>query len=93
MHDTLQLITDLLEVVFAPLLAIELVWLWRRGLLDRARIKEMLANVSSLLFVIPAGALGVYLWARLFDAISAVHSPGPFRPTSARRFWRCCSPT
>ncbi len=70
MDDLLQTTIDLLEIVFLPILAIELIWLYRRRELGWPRIKEMLANTSSLLVVIPAGALGVALWFGLFTWIS-----------------------
>jgi len=66
----LQNLTDVLEVVFVPILLVELVWLWRRRQLSRSRVKEMLANASSLLIIIPAGALGLVLWFGLFEWIS-----------------------
>jgi len=69
-QDHLESITNLLEAVFVPILLAELAWLWRRGNLTRARVKEMLANASSLLVVIPAGALGVVLWLTVFGWIS-----------------------
>lgn len=72
MEDNLQGVIDVLEVVFVPILLIELVWLWRRKQMNRSRAKEMAANASSLLVVIPFGALGVYLWLGLFDWISGV---------------------
>lgn len=70
MEDTLRTIADVLEIVLVPILIFELVWLWRRRNLGWARIKEMLANASSLLFVIPAGALALVVWVRLFEWIS-----------------------
>ena len=70
MEANLQLITDILESVFVPILLVEFVWLWRKGWFTKARLKEMLTNVSSLLVVLPAGGLGLYLWFILFEAIS-----------------------
>ncbi len=67
----LESLTALLENLLFPILLVELVWLWRRGSLNRARVKEMLANVSSILILIPAGFLGVALWFTLFEAISS----------------------
>lgn len=66
----MQTTIDLLEILFVPILAIELVWLYRRRELGWPRIKEMLANASSLLVVIPAGALGIAVWFGLFTWIS-----------------------
>ncbi|MDW3177058.1 MAG: sterol desaturase family protein [Acidimicrobiia bacterium] len=70
MEDRIQQIIDVLEFAFVPILLIELVWLWRRADLSWGRVKEMLANTSSLLFVIPAGALGVAIWFALFERIA-----------------------
>ncbi|MEM7143261.1 MAG: sterol desaturase family protein [Actinomycetota bacterium] len=67
---TLQTITDLFEVLFVPILLIELVWLRRRGHLRWDRVKEMLANASSILFFVPAGIVGALVFVSLFDAIS-----------------------
>lgn len=72
MEDALQTATDLLEVVFVPILAIELIWLRRRRKLGWPRIKEMLANLSSLLFIIPAGVVGFVLWFALFEWVSGL---------------------
>jgi len=72
MEDRLQDITDILEIVIIPLLLVELAWLWRRSDLTWSRIKEMLANVSSLLFVIPGGALGLAIWFALFEWIERI---------------------
>lgn len=72
MEDRLQQITDILEFAFVPILLVELVWLWRRSDLTRARVKEMLANTSSLLFVIPGGALGIAVWFAVFEGITRV---------------------
>jgi len=70
MDDTLQAITDVLELLIAPILAFELVWLWHRSELTWTRVKEMLANLSSLLVIVPFGALGFTLWFWLFEWIS-----------------------
>jgi sterol desaturase/sphingolipid hydroxylase (fatty acid hydroxylase superfamily) len=72
MDDTLQLTADVLEVVIVPLLLIELLWLRRSGTLTWARVKEMLANISSLAFVVPAGIAGFVAGFALFEAISGV---------------------
>jgi sterol desaturase/sphingolipid hydroxylase (fatty acid hydroxylase superfamily) len=61
-----------LENVLFPLLAIELIWLWRRGDLSRARFKEMLANASSLLIILPAGFVGLALWFLFFEWIAGL---------------------
>jgi len=68
-ESNLEWIAELLENLLFPILVIEIVWLWRRGRLGRGRVKEMFANASSLLIVIPAGILGFVLWLRLFEAI------------------------
>jgi len=65
---TLGSVGALLENVIVPLLVLEVIWLWRKGNLNRSRIKEMLANASSLLVIIPAGAVGLALWYVLFEA-------------------------
>ncbi|MEM7093630.1 MAG: sterol desaturase family protein [Actinomycetota bacterium] len=70
MTDLLQAATDVFELLFVPILAVELIWLRRKGLLRWNRVKEMLANVSSLLFGIPASVLGVFAWLALFNWIS-----------------------
>ncbi len=67
MEQTLQSIADVLEVVLLPILAIELIWMRRRGYLRWPRVKEMLANASSLLVVIPAGVLGYVAYVALFE--------------------------
>jgi len=72
MDETLQAITEVLELLFVPILLIEIVWLWRRGDLHWPRIKEMLANVSSLLFVIPAAIVGLWAWIRLFNWVEGL---------------------
>jgi len=71
-ESNLESLAELLENLLFPILLIELVWLRRRGLLDRNRVKEMFANASSLLIVIPAGVLGFVLWLQLFEAQSSV---------------------
>jgi sterol desaturase/sphingolipid hydroxylase (fatty acid hydroxylase superfamily) len=67
---TIEQLTAVLENVLFPLLAIELIWLWRKGHLTKARLKEMAANISSLLLIIPAGIVGVVGWYLLFEAVS-----------------------
>ncbi len=66
-EDHLQRIINVLENAIVPILLIELVWLWRRRNLTWARIKEMFANASSLLIVLPMGALGLALWFWFFE--------------------------
>ncbi|MGH1489197.1 MAG: sterol desaturase family protein [Acidimicrobiales bacterium] len=61
-----------MENVIIPLLAIELVWLWRSGRLNKKRLKEMAANISSLIVIIPAGFIGLVLWYTIFEAIRSV---------------------
>lgn len=68
-ENTLESLTELLEALFIPILAIEIIWLWRRGNLKGPRIKEMAANASSVLVVVPAGIVGFVLWFSIFDAI------------------------
>lgn len=70
MENIVATLTSVLENVFVPLLLIELVWLHRRGNLDRSRVKEMFANASSLLFVIPAAIMGVAAWLVVFDFVA-----------------------
>ncbi|MEM7322298.1 MAG: sterol desaturase family protein [Actinomycetota bacterium] len=70
MNEILQSLTDLFELLFVPILLVELVWLQRRGYLRWSRIKEMLANASALIFVVPAGIIGFVAWFALFQAIS-----------------------
>ncbi|MFT7476679.1 MAG: sterol desaturase/sphingolipid hydroxylase (fatty acid hydroxylase superfamily) [Verrucomicrobiales bacterium] len=72
MEPALQTLTDVLEALIIPILLFEIIWLRRQGHLTWARIKEMLANASSLLFIIPTGALGLFLWLSLFDWIRDV---------------------
>jgi len=69
MEDILRTTADILEIVFVPILIVELILLWRRRNLDWP-LKEMLANISSLLFIIPAGAIAVVVWVGLFEWIS-----------------------
>jgi len=69
---TFEQVAAVFENVLIPLLLIEIIWFWRKGNLNRARVKEMLANASSLLVLIPASAVGVVLWFVLFEAIHAV---------------------
>ncbi len=70
---TLASVTELLEITLAPILVIELVILWRRGMFRwNQRTKEMLTNVFSIVFLY-AGALSTYLlWERLFASINVV---------------------
>jgi len=70
--ELLQEITNVLEVLFVPILLVEFVWLWRRGDLHWPRIKEMLANISSLFFVIPGAILGLLGWIALFNWIEGL---------------------
>ncbi len=70
--DQLEAIGLLLENVLLPLLLIELAWLLYTKDFTKARAKEMLANASSLLIILPAGALGLALWFTLFEAVSAL---------------------
>ena len=72
MELVLEQISEALELLFVPILLIELAWLWRRGLLHWARIKEMFANVSSLLFVLPAGFVGFVGWFGLFKWVEGL---------------------
>ncbi|MEM7286567.1 MAG: sterol desaturase family protein [Actinomycetota bacterium] len=72
MADSLQNLTDILEVLFVPILIAELIWLRRRRDLDWARVKEMLANASSVLFLVAGAAIGIVIWVGLFDWISDV---------------------
>ncbi len=72
MESTLQTVTELLELLFVPILAVELVWLYRRGHLRWNRIKEMLANASSLFFVVPGGLVGLALWFGVFNGVSGL---------------------
>jgi sterol desaturase/sphingolipid hydroxylase (fatty acid hydroxylase superfamily) len=62
----------LFENVLFPLLAVEVVWFWRARRLSRSKVKEMLANASSLLLLVPAGAFGVAGWFWLFEMIQGV---------------------
>ena len=71
MADTLQTITDALELLLVPILAVELVWLRRRRDLTWPRVKEMLANASSLVFLIAGAAIGFVVWIGLFEWIAA----------------------
>ena len=66
----LESLTAVLENVLFPLLAFELFWLWRKKHLTRARVKEMLANISSLLVILPAGFVGLVAWFAVFEYIS-----------------------
>ncbi len=70
MIENLEVTTEVLEIVIVPLLLAELGWLlWRRRL-SWARLKEMAANASSLLVVIPFGILGVAAWYGLFELVA-----------------------
>jgi len=66
---TLESLAGLLEVVFFPLLAIEVAWLWLGQRLSGDRIREMAANISSLLVIIPGAAVGLAIWFTIFEAI------------------------
>jgi sterol desaturase/sphingolipid hydroxylase (fatty acid hydroxylase superfamily) len=65
----METVAGAMENVTVPLLVIELAWLWDSKRLDRARLKEMAANVSSLVVVIPAGFVGLTLWYTIFETI------------------------
>lgn len=67
--DDMQTMAGWLENIIFVLLAVELVWLWRSKRLDAARVREMAANASSLMVVIPAGIVGLALWFTVFDAL------------------------
>lgn len=67
---TLETLTDLCELLFVPILAVELIWLHRRGHLRWPRIKEMLANASTIPFFVVGGIAGFVAWFALFEAIS-----------------------
>ncbi|MFT6764578.1 MAG: sterol desaturase/sphingolipid hydroxylase (fatty acid hydroxylase superfamily) [Candidatus Aldehydirespiratoraceae bacterium] len=69
---TLGSLAALFENVLLPLLLLELIWFWRTKKLGKPKVKEMLANASSLLFIIPAGAVGVFAWFSLFEAIQGL---------------------
>lgn len=69
---TLGSLAALFENLLFPLLLIEIVWFWRTKRLGRPKVKEMLANASSLLLVIPAGLIGVFVWFSLFEAIQGL---------------------
>ncbi|MEM7340283.1 MAG: sterol desaturase family protein [Actinomycetota bacterium] len=72
MEDTLQLVTDIFESVFVPILIVELIWLgWARRL-GWSRIKEMLANgVTFALFVV-AAVIGAVVWFPIFTAVEGL---------------------
>jgi len=72
MEQTLTDIAGVLEVLLVPILLVELVWLYRRGHLKWPRIKEMLANVSSLLFVGLGAIIGLAGWVPLFNWIEGL---------------------
>ena len=65
----METVAGAMENVIVPLFVIELAWLWHSKRLDRARLKEMAANVSSLVVVIPAGFVGLALWYTIFETI------------------------
>lgn len=69
---TLESVAGSLENVIVPLLAIELVWLWRSGRLNKARFKEMAANASSILVLIPTSLIGLAIWYTVFEGIRRV---------------------
>lgn len=46
--------------------------MWRTRRLSGSKVKEMLANASSLLLLVPAGAFGVAGWFWLFEMIQGV---------------------
>ncbi|MEM9521265.1 MAG: sterol desaturase family protein [Actinomycetota bacterium] len=70
MTDILQSLAESFELLFVPIVLIELVWLRRRGLLHWPRIKEMLGNVGAFLLFLPAAAIGIAVWLPIFTAIS-----------------------
>ena len=70
--DSMELVAGVLENVIVPLLAVEMVWLWRAKRLTGARLKEMAANISSIVLVIPAGVVGLAVWSQVFEAIQRV---------------------
>lgn len=67
--DQLTWLGEALENLLFPVLVLELLWLWRKGALNKSRTKEMLANTASLLIIIPAGYLGLILWFTFFEVI------------------------
>ena len=74
MADALTTLTELLELLLAPILIAELVWLRRRRDLTWARVKEMLANASSFLFlvagaVLAAATLGLGAWYEVLPGL------------------------
>lgn len=69
---TLGSLAALFENLLFPLLFVEVVWFWRTQQLSKSKVKEMLANASSLILIIPAGALGVFAWFTLFKAIQGL---------------------
>lgn len=70
METNVQAIIDVLEALFVPILLVELAWLWRRRRLTLARVKEMVANASSLLVIVPFGALGLVGWFWMFEWVA-----------------------
>jgi sterol desaturase/sphingolipid hydroxylase (fatty acid hydroxylase superfamily) len=69
---TLISLAALFENLLFPLLFVEVVWFWRTRQLSKSKVKEMLANASSLILIVPAGALGVFAWFTLFEAIQGL---------------------
>ena len=69
LQQALTALTDTLEVLFVPIILMELVWLWRKGTL-RSRIKEMLASASGVVFVFAGAAIGYGAWVAAFVWIS-----------------------
>jgi sterol desaturase/sphingolipid hydroxylase (fatty acid hydroxylase superfamily) len=60
---------------------VELIWLRRRRRLTWARIKEMGANFSSLLFIVPAGIVGFVAWMWVYETMAG------FAPWSLPTNW------
>jgi len=69
---TLGSLAAVFENLLFPMLLVEVVWFWRAKRLGKPKVKEMLANASSLLLIIPAGALSVFAWFSLFEAIQGL---------------------
>jgi sterol desaturase/sphingolipid hydroxylase (fatty acid hydroxylase superfamily) len=69
---TMETVAGRMENIIIPLLAVELIWLWRSQRLDKPRLKEMATNASSLLVLIPTGFVGLAPWYTIFEAIRAV---------------------
>ena len=70
MADALTTLTELLELLLVPILIAELVWLRRRRDLTWARVKEMLANASSFIFLVAGAVLGAVVWVGLFEWVA-----------------------